>query len=148
MIELVGIYVSKIENGVPKKLTAHVYLVKEDLDVRGVQVIVRGKHLFVDLPHLFGVDDGELVKYPVVSFCSDEKMQNLMQFVKTECKAFLDAFSKAKNHIDYNEDALVRKLKKRKYDKSKRERDKKKAASNAKRKERKAAAEAACKLGV
>lgn len=70
----------------------HVYLEDFDIDMRGIQVMRRGKHWQFSYFHAKGIDDetGKEVYYPI--FCFNDKARNkeLFEFVETKGRGYIE----------------------------------------------------------
>lgn len=77
--------------------TVHVYLIDEEMDVRGILAIKSGKGIFFALPHFKTIDaeSGEKVAYPHVRFTNQEKHKKLMDFLHAEVKPVIKQRLKA-----------------------------------------------------
>lgn len=90
-IEFVGFYpvAPALKSRYKKMLgTVHLYLIEEELDVRGILVMKSGKGLFFCLPYFQTIDaeTGEKVRYPHIRFTNEEKHKKLIDFLHSEVK--------------------------------------------------------------
>jgi len=71
--------------------TIHVFLIDEQIDIRGVMFSKNGNHTFVDLPYIYGYDrdDNKFVKYPMFQFFQPEKNKDLIQTIRTKALAYV-----------------------------------------------------------
>lgn len=71
--------------------TVHVYLIEEELDIRGINAIDTGKGIFFFFPHFYAIDEDtkEIVKYPYMRFVNDNKHKALMDFLHQEVKPII-----------------------------------------------------------
>ena len=71
--------------------TVHVYLIEEELDIRGISVIDTGKGMFFCFPHFYAIDEDtkEVVRYPYIRFVNASKHKTLMDFLHTEVKPII-----------------------------------------------------------
>lgn len=93
-VEVVGYYptVSKKKVKSPIIGTLHVYLVDEEIDLRGIHVIEnkRGKY-FVRLPHQknYDKDEKKMVEYPIFNFFNAEKNAAFKKVLIDACQQYL-----------------------------------------------------------
>lgn len=86
-VELVGFYelhASKRRNGFIEG-TAHVYVIDEDIDGRGIFFShrIKDSKSIVSLPHQVQVDEeGNKVRFPCFTFCDRKKTEFLLQETK------------------------------------------------------------------
>lgn len=68
--------------------TIHIYLIEEEMDIRGILVCKAGKGIFFNLPHYTAIDEetGKPVRYPHIRFTNDSKHKALMDFLHNEVK--------------------------------------------------------------
>lgn len=67
--------------------TVHVYLVKEQIDIRGIRVIKKGNRFMFHLPHTVTIDeDGKRVRYPNVNFVDEKKHKALFIFLQDKVR--------------------------------------------------------------
>jgi len=73
------------------KGSLHVYLPKIDADLRGVIVRKKKDSWFFGLPTLFGIDPdtGEKVRFPVFTFVSREKTDELKKLIIEKGKEYI-----------------------------------------------------------
>ena len=86
LIEVVGIYPVKDKKAV--MATFHIYLINENMDIRG-GVILRGpKGPFIKLPHMKGWDEDrqEMVTFPVISFPDSDYEKRIKKEVQKKVK--------------------------------------------------------------
>lgn len=74
--------------------TVHVYLIDEELDLRGIQVKrMRGKTkgIIFLFPHVNALDPEtkERVRYPLVRFTNEEKHKQLLDFLHEQVKPLI-----------------------------------------------------------
>jgi len=71
--------------------TVHVYLIEEEMSLRGILVLKSGKGIFFSLPHFstINAETGEKVSYPHVRFTNDEKHKNLINFLHQHVKPII-----------------------------------------------------------
>jgi hypothetical protein len=61
--------------------TCHVYWIDQQMDIRGIKVRKEGHVIRYYLPQLIGYDDdGNPVRYPVISFTDPTKLRTLYRF--------------------------------------------------------------------
>ncbi len=66
--------------------TVHIYAIDCQMDIRGIVVIKRGKHLYFKFPHFHG-EDPETKKrtiYPYIRFTDEKTHQELLDFLHTK----------------------------------------------------------------
>lgn len=68
--------------------TVHIYLIEEELDIRGIMAMKAGKGIFFNLPHYVAIDEetGKPVRYPHIRFTNESKHKDLMDFLHNEVK--------------------------------------------------------------
>jgi len=72
--------------------TVHIYLIEEEMDIRGISVVKSGKGLFFRFPHFPGKDEdtNEKVMYPHVRFTNDNKQKEMLDFLHKEVKPIIE----------------------------------------------------------
>lgn len=77
--------------------TLHVYLVEENIHLRGVAVMFRKNRWYVWIPTRHGYDEKtkKMVRYPLFNFDDREKNKEMVTLLKKEAIAFIK-----KNFID------------------------------------------------
>jgi hypothetical protein len=66
--------------------TVHVYLIEEELDIRGILVFRNGDRYLYVFPHFcaFDIETGKRERYPHLRFTNQAKHDALLGFLKTE----------------------------------------------------------------
>ncbi len=86
-------YSPKAQNKHQKKIlgTIHIYLIEEELDIRGIMALRTGKGIFFNLPHYVALDEetGEPVRYPHLRFTNESKHKEMMDFLHNEVKPII-----------------------------------------------------------
>ena len=96
-IEIVEFYPAKDEDPELLKGSLHIYIIDLEMYFRGITVIrKKGKWQFI-LPFKKGKDDeGKMYRYPVISFTSVRKNQELKKIIETQGKKYVEKFLKKK----------------------------------------------------
>ena len=68
--------------------TVHVYLIKEEMDIRGIVAIKAGQGVFFNFPHFFGYDEDkkENVSYPHIRYTNNNRHKELLDFLHEAVK--------------------------------------------------------------
>jgi hypothetical protein len=71
--------------------TVHIYLIEEEMDIRGILVSKAGKGIYFHLPHYTAIDEEtrKPVRYPHIRFTNDSKHKSLMDFLHNEVKTII-----------------------------------------------------------
>lgn len=93
-IEFVEFYPSQnvLENKVSNKNnflgTVHIYLIDEEMDIRGISVFKTGASLYFGFPYFNGIDPEtkEKTRYPHVRFVNEKKQKEMITFLMDEVK--------------------------------------------------------------
>lgn len=83
--------------------TLHVYLPNIELDIRGIDVLKRGKMMFFNLPHRNAWDsEAEMrVGYPIISFCNPEKSKQFKVTLRQKALEFMKNHDWTKAQMKY-----------------------------------------------
>lgn len=92
-IEIVEFY-EDMRNDAKQILTGtlHVYLIDEEIDLRGVYVSKRKNYWYIGFPQKVGFDPDieENVRYPVFSFTNAEKNKQLLNEIVTKGREYIE----------------------------------------------------------
>lgn len=67
--------------------TVHVYLVDDEMDLRGIRVTTKGDKIFFHLPRGASVDEeGKLTWYPIFTWTNAKKHDDLIDFLHQVAK--------------------------------------------------------------
>lgn len=95
MIEIVNFYPAvREDNKQFLQGSLHVYLYDLDIDLRGVFISKKKDYWYFSLPLKIAKDDGQTVKYPIVSFRDRGKTNQLLQLIKEQGKPFIENYLK------------------------------------------------------
>lgn len=71
--------------------TLHVYLMDENIDIRGCKYRWKGGKEFISLPHYSQIDeDGVKQTFPIIRFFDEVKHGNLMKALRESVIAFME----------------------------------------------------------
>lgn len=91
-VEHVAFYPHEVKNLKTYSGSLHVYLIDWDMDLRGIQCFVKKGQLHIKMPFIkTSSSDGNGLNFPVVDFTNQDRKKNLMDSIKINLKAFLDA---------------------------------------------------------
>lgn len=87
LIEVVGIYPEKFLKGVVA--TYHIYLINEQMDIRGGKIYQKKSKFFVQLPQGRGTceETDKLITFPVISFTDDIYEKQVQREIRTKVLA-------------------------------------------------------------
>lgn len=71
--------------------SVHIYAIDCKLDIRGINVLEKGKQVFFYFPHFLGVDDetGEKVRYPFIRWTDNKTHESMINFLHQEVKPII-----------------------------------------------------------
>lgn len=97
-IEIVEFYPTELKGKKTYQGTLHIYLIDHEIDIRGIAVFKDKKKWFFQLPRKWEIDkdSGEKVFFPIFSFTSTQKNQEILDFLH-------------KNAIKYIQENFLRK---------------------------------------
>ena len=77
--------------------TVHIYAIDCELDIRGINVILKGKSMFFNLPHCRAIDErsGVEVRYPHLRWTNEARNRLLIDFLHKQVKP--EIFKRLKN---------------------------------------------------
>lgn len=79
--------------------TAHVFLVEERIDIRGIGVIKKNNNIWYSMPFKRDIDPEtkKSIRYPVISFLDKDKQDQIIDCLKKACpKAMQEALEHTK----------------------------------------------------
>lgn len=78
--------------------TVHLYLIEEEMDLRGILVFKAPKGYFYKLPHFktFDLEEKKMVFYPHVRFTNEEKHKELVSFLQKDVSDAINSHFKAR----------------------------------------------------
>lgn len=90
-IEIVGFYKNMDKK---KKLygTFHVYLIDQDIDIRGIPVFLKKKDYYIiNLPDGWAIDEDTKIKvrFPIFSFANNDTHKLFMKTLREKCLHYL-----------------------------------------------------------